>query len=257
MSPKNRNKLNFYIDIAMFVVMGALIGIGLLIKYALISGQERWALYGQNMELTFWGLDRHEWGTFHLILGGLLFVLLVLHIIFHWRTIVCFFRRYTASAGTKHILYAAILVLFIVLAAFPLFVTPEKEPLDRGEGRRSLENMGVDISDSIRIRLKKPKKLESGDLEMEIERKQENDGEPVLEHQDRREALKDEINITGRMTLKEVSRDFEVPVSLLKRELDLPEGVSSDERLGRLRKRYSFTMGDVKNVVLEHGTTSR
>lgn len=239
MSAKNRNKLNFYIDIAMFIVMGALIGIGILIKYVLLPGQQQWILYGQNMELTFWGLDRHEWGTIHLVLGGLLFVLLVLHIIFHWKTIKCFFRRYIATLHVRSIVSVVTVLLFILLAIFPAFVTPEKEPLDRGEGRRMLENMNVEINDSIRIKLKKPKKLESGDLEMEIERNHP----------------KSEIEIKGSMTLNDVSRQFGVDLSVLKKELDLPESVSSSERLGRLRKQYSFTMGDVKTVVMEHGRT--
>ena len=57
------------------------------------------------------------------------------------------------------------------------------------------------------------------------------------------------------MTLNDVSRQFGVDLSVLKKELDLPESVSSSERLGRLRKQYSFTMGDVKTVVMEHGRT--
>jgi hypothetical protein len=66
---------------------------------------------------------------------------------------------------------------------------------------------------------------------------------------------KSEIEIQGSMTLGDVSRQFGVDLSVLKKELDLPESVSSSERLGRLRKRYGFTMGDVKTVVLEHGRT--
>lgn len=239
MSAKNRNKLNFYIDIVMFIVMGALIGIGILIKFVLIPGQERWLVYGDNMVLTFWGLDRHQWGTIHLILGGTLFVLLILHIIFHWKTIKCFFRRYIATLAERSVVAAVAVVLFVLLAIFPVFVTPEKEPLDRGEGRRMLENMDVELSDSIRIKLKKPKKLESGDLEMEIERRQP----------------KSEIDIRGSMTLEEVVKTYGIPLSRLKKELDLPEDVAASERLGRLKKRYNFTMGDVKTVVMEHGRT--
>jgi hypothetical protein len=139
--------------------MGGLIGIGILMKYVLISGQLRWLVYGDNMELTFLGLDRHQWGTIHLVLGAALFVLLVLHIIFHWKTIKCFFRRYIATLHVRSIVSVVTVLLFILLAIFPAFVTPEKEPLDRGEGRRMLENMNVEISDSICVKLKKPKKL--------------------------------------------------------------------------------------------------
>lgn len=243
MSAKSKNKLNFYIDIAMFLIMGALIGIGILIKYVLIPGQERWVLLGDNMELTFWGLGRHEWGTIHLILGGVLFVLLILHIIFHWKTIKCFFRRYIATFSGRTFVSAVTVVLFVLLAVFPVFVTPEKEPLDRGQGRRSLENMGVELNDSVRIRLKRSKKLESDDLEMEIERNRSES----------RKQLKSDINITGSMTLFDISQQYGVEPDVLKKELDLPESVGGKERLGRLKKRYDFTTGDVKDVILRHG----
>lgn len=237
MTPKTRSKTNFYIDLIMFVVMGALIGIGILIKYVLIPGQQRWELFGQNMELTFLGLDRHQWGTIHLILGGILVFLLLLHLIFHWNMIKCLFKKCVEPVGRRRLISIMSLVLFFVFAIFPLFVTPKKQALDRGEGRNVLENMGVDLNDSIRIRLKKPKNLESGELEMEVERRNK----------------KDEIDIRGSMTLQDVSSRYDVDLETLKRELDLPQHISATERLGILRKEYGFTMGDVKTVILRHG----
>lgn len=62
MKPVTRQKLNISIDIVMFVVMVALAVIGFLIRYLLIPGTEKWERYGQNIDMTFFGLDRHEWG---------------------------------------------------------------------------------------------------------------------------------------------------------------------------------------------------
>jgi len=237
MTPKNRSKTNFYIDLIMFVVMGALIGIGILIKYVLIPGQQRWALFGQNMELTFLGLDRHQWGTIHLVLGGILVLLLILHLIFHWNMIKCLFKKCVEPVGRRRLISILSLVLFVIFAAFPLFVTPKKQALDRGESRNVLENMGVDLNDSIRIRLKKPKNLESGELELEVEHKKPGD----------------DIRVKGSMTLQEVSSQYNVDLETLKEELDLPQEIRATERLGVLRKEYGFTMGDVKTVILRHG----
>lgn len=61
-----KGKINFIIDVIMFILMALLAGIGLLIKYILLSGENRWIKYGRNVDLSFWGLDRHEWGTIHL-----------------------------------------------------------------------------------------------------------------------------------------------------------------------------------------------
>ena len=236
MNPGTRNKVNFYIDLVMFVLMGALIGIGILIKYVLIPGQQRWELFGQNMELTFLGLDRHQWGSIHLVVGALLVVLLLLHLVFHWNMIKCLFKRCVEPLGKRRLLSLLSVFLFVVFAGFPLLVTPEKEAIDRGEGRSVLENMGVDLNDSIRIRLKKPRDVESGELEMELERR----------------SRKDDLDIRGSMTLNQVSSRYGMELATLKQELGLPEHVSGNERLGILRREYDFTMGDVKTAILRH-----
>ena len=231
----NRSKTNFYIDLAMFVILGALIGIGILIKYVLIPGQERWLLYGQNMELTFWGLDRHQWGTIHLILGGMFFILLLLHLVFHWNMIRCLFRKCIPPVGRRNVIVVLSLVLFIFFAGFPILVRPEKET--NAKGRDLLKDMGVELNDSIRIRLKEPKDLESDEMELEIEQRKR----------------KDELEIRGSMTLRQVASQYDVDISVLKNELNLPTHVSANDRLGILRKEYGFTMGEVKAVVLQYG----
>tara|TARA_R110002033_G_scaffold38827_3_gene78300 strand:+ start:2890 stop:3105 length:216 start_codon:yes stop_codon:yes gene_type:complete len=49
--------------------MSAVVGIGFLIKYTLISGKERNVIYGKNVELSLFGMDRHEWGYIHLVIA--------------------------------------------------------------------------------------------------------------------------------------------------------------------------------------------
>ena len=64
-----KSVLNFSINATMTLCMSAIIGIGFLIKYTLISGQERREIYGRNVELYFIGMDKHQWGMLHLILA--------------------------------------------------------------------------------------------------------------------------------------------------------------------------------------------
>lgn len=40
--------------------MAAITGIGFLIQFTLISGQKRSLVYGENVELYFRGMDRHQ-----------------------------------------------------------------------------------------------------------------------------------------------------------------------------------------------------
>jgi hypothetical protein len=244
MKNENRNKLNFYIDILLFINLGLLIGIGLLIKYVLISGQQKWLLLGSNPELTFWGLDRHQWGTIHLITGIVFFILLILHIIFHWRMIGCLFRKYIPKRGVRAATIFISLIVFTIFVAFPLIVSPEKKSIFPGEGRVDLESM-VELNDSIKVQLKKPKKIGSRKEDIDIQVIEEK---PHKEHVSKKE---NDITIKGSMQLKEVGDKYNVPVSYLKEELDLPVHISDLQKLGRLKKRYNFTMSEVEDVVLK------
>ena len=56
----NKSKLNLIIDFIMLIILIVIAGIGFLIKYVLVPGFKRNEIYGQDMELYFWGLDRHQ-----------------------------------------------------------------------------------------------------------------------------------------------------------------------------------------------------
>lgn len=244
MKKEKVNKLNFYIDILLFINLALLIGIGLLIKYVLISGQQKWMLFGVNPELTFWGLDRHQWGTIHLITGIVFFILLVLHIIFHWRMIGCLFRKYIPKRGARVATVSITVIVFVVFIAFPFIVSPVKNSIFPGEGRMDIEHM-VELNDSIKIQLKKPKKIGAEKQDPEIEVFKEGNHE--------KHASKKEHNITikGSMQLKEAGEKYSVPVSYLKQELNLPVRISDLQKLGRLKKKYNFTMSEVEEIILK------
>jgi hypothetical protein len=55
--------------------------------------------------------------------------------------------------------------------------------------------------------------------------------------------------IRGSMTLGEVERATGVPAPHILRELGLPAGIPTDERLGRLRRVQPFEMEDVRRIV--------
>ena len=57
-----KSKLNLIIDVFMLLCMAAIAGIGFLIKYVLVPGFRRWEIYDRNVDLSFWGMDRYEWG---------------------------------------------------------------------------------------------------------------------------------------------------------------------------------------------------
>ncbi len=60
------------------------------------------------------------------------------------------------------------------------------------------------------------------------------------------------IDIMGSMTLIEVVDKYNVPVNHIKSKLDVPLSTSNNERLGRLRRTYGFTMSDVEEIVYNY-----
>lgn len=128
--------INFSINALMTLCMSAIIGIGFLIKYRLVSGQERWEVYGRNVELYFFGMDRHQWGMLHLILGFVLLGLLIIHIIFHWKVVTTVFERIIKEPLVKKVVVLVFVILCTLMLVFPFFITPEIDPIKRGSGRQ-------------------------------------------------------------------------------------------------------------------------
>lgn len=126
-----KSTLNFIIDIIMLIVMSAVVGIGFIVKYVLIPGNQRWIVYGENVELHLLGMDRHEWGNIHLILGFVLIALLALHIIFHWKLIVSLYNRIFKSKGIYKILTIIFLTVCALFLLAPFFTTPEVIKISR------------------------------------------------------------------------------------------------------------------------------
>jgi hypothetical protein len=116
--------------------MSAIIGTGFLIKYQLISGQERWDVYGRNVELYLLGMTRHQWGTIHLILGFVLFGLLIAHIVLHWKIVINVYQKIIKVPATKKIVAVSFIIFCGLLMLIPLFIKPKVENIEKGKGRQ-------------------------------------------------------------------------------------------------------------------------
>ena len=96
-----RAKVNLLIDVLLALLLAAMAGVGFLIKWVLVPGYLRNAIYGRDVELYWLGLDRHQWGTVHLYLGVTTLALLVLHVVLHWGQVVTIYRRLIGSGGVR------------------------------------------------------------------------------------------------------------------------------------------------------------
>ena len=226
-----KHKWNLFVDVLLFFLVMAKGGIGLLIKYVLIPGIETWEVYKTHADLYFLGMDRHQWGAVHLILGYIFLGLLVLHIILHWKQIKAMIRNLTVKKGLRAMIWGCFIILGSFLILFSFFISPEVDPVRKGGGRRS------------------------GDHERIEESSSREGQDPLLEHnvEGENHDVKDStIEVFGNMTLGEVGMKFHVPTDSLKKHLGLPASTSDGERLGRLRRIYNFHMSDIERYIEQY-----
>lgn len=131
MAQKNNvgnNTLNLIVDTFLLLLLLLMAGVGFLMKYTLLSGEDRMALIGKSTDLEFLGMTRHEWGDIHLIISLIFLALLLLHIILHWTCIECFFRNKIPNRSVR-ITLAVTTIIFILLTLLgPFFIKPNQVP---------------------------------------------------------------------------------------------------------------------------------
>jgi len=232
----DKSKLNLSIDMILLLLMMPIAGIGFLMKWVLISGINRNPIYGNNVDLEFLGLSRHQWGTIHLFLSITFLVLLILHIYFHWKMIVIIFRRMIPGKTLCYLSAILLTVVSLLMVSFPLFVKPEivaKEVLHHNRNNNSHSESPVfresdDGSDTVAFKTQKQA--------IQISEKNHN------------HHANEEYEVNGSETLQFVADRYNVPASRIAADLKVPERMTG-EKLGRLKKRYLFTMDDVRNSI--------
>ncbi len=243
----DRSKFNIAIDIVMLVVLMIIAGIGFIMKYVLVPGFKRNEIYGVNTDLYFWGLDRHQWGTLHLIFSFFLLFLLILHIIFHWKMITCLVKKLIPNSFARQLTFLSLVVIIFVFGLSPFFIQPVVKISDEPRYRRSTKN-NIEITQT-KDTISKSKKVE--DLQQKTKSK------PKLKNDNRKHQhqLRDEVKIYGYMSLSEVAIKYSIPVSDLAAVINIPVEYQ-DRRLGRLRKQYDFHMNDLRQYI-ENNTSKK
>ena len=125
-----KTKVNLIIDALLLLSIAAIAGIGFLIKYVLVPGFKRWEIYNRNVNLSFWDMDRHEWGTIHFIIALIFLALLILHIVLHWSMIINIYGKLIPNNIARRTFAVILFCTVILLIIFPVFVKPDVQ--DRG-----------------------------------------------------------------------------------------------------------------------------
>lgn len=241
-----KQRINFIVDILMFLLLAAMTGLGFLMKYVLIPGKDRLAKFGRQADLYFWGWDRHEWGAIHLILGFAMLGFLAIHIVLHWKSIRCLFRRLIDNKALRTVLTIVFSLLCLSLVAFPFMVNIELRDVMPGQGHQRIHHPA--FSDSLKKQTMDDSSMAgfSNPLHSSMNLKQE-----IHEMHDHHDT---DIRVYGSMSIEQVASTFQIPADSILAGLGIDLKCSPKEKLGRLRKRYSFQMTDVEKIILLYKT---
>jgi len=229
-----KNTLNFLVDVVTLLTMLSMIFTGLLLKFVLPPRR------GTGPHQMLWGWDRHDWGGVHFWIAVTLGSLLLLHVALHWQwvcaTVGQFFRRGEARTSSAPPIRNAWGVGFLILVValvggFLWFASANVQSDLRGEGRGRGSGSAAADERSAGRRLAEGVGPERGRGGRQAER-------GIAE-----------LHVRGSMTLAEIERLTGIPVTALRTELSLPDDVSPDEKLGRLRREHGFEMSDVREAV--------
>jgi hypothetical protein len=80
-------------------------------------------------------MDRHEWGTIHLILGFVLFGMLIIHVVLHWNMIMNIYSQLIGARKFRIMLAAVFIIVAIILGSFPFMVNLDVQERGQGKGR--------------------------------------------------------------------------------------------------------------------------
>ncbi len=239
---KSKTKINFLIDAVMFLQMMAIAGIGFMIKYVLVPGFKRYDTYGKDVDLTFWGLDRHEWGSIHLYISFSFLFLLILHIVLHWNMVVCIFKNMVLNHKTRLIVVLAFLLLSIMFIIGPLFINPDVSNWQGNHhhghhhGNQAMpRNNNNTTQHDITETTITPENNNKNSSKMQ--KSQENHHENLQS-----------IEVYGYMTINEVAEKFNIEAAGICKKADIPEKYAN-EKLGRLKKMYGFRLSEIKSIV--------
>ena len=235
-----RTDWKYAVDTLMFLCTVGIVLIGLLMGFVIPEGR-----LGPGQSKFFLGVHRHQWGNIHLWLSLAFTALVVVHIVLAWGWFKGKARGLFGKAW-RPVLGLTLVAAVLIPVIFWLSVS-KNDPAyaEFGEGRGQ-QARGVAPSDG----------TSRGPLNQAGEKARVE--EPAATHDPnaeavpgRKEAASAETVITGRMTLREIEQKTGISAKDLAAKLGLPDDVSLDETLGRLRQGHAFDMQAVRDAVAE------
>jgi hypothetical protein len=203
----------YLVDSLLFICIAGIAMIGILLAFFIPKGPS-----SPESSKYFLNLHRHQWGNIHLFISIAFVLLVIIHLTLDWKWIKSrsnqIFKR-----GWKMALLSTALASLLVLVFFWIFYPKEPgvyEQYGGGMGRQTTNHV---LHESI-----------SGKAET------------YLEEQDQ-----GTLTVTGQMSLEELEKLSGISVLRIVESLGLPSSVSGKETLGRLRKKYGFSLVELRD----------
>ncbi|MFW5699436.1 MAG: DUF4405 domain-containing protein [Bacteroidota bacterium] len=245
----NNSQLNMVIDLVLFILLLAITGLGLLIKFCLLPGYERNVSYGSAIDLEFLGLNRHQWGTVHLYVSLVFIALLIVHIVLHWKTINTIISRLIPKYMLRKALYLSLLILSIMTCVGPFLLNPTIVPattLHRQRGGTDLRKKNIAPGNRTAPYQELTAPLgykETASYNNSRLNKVKGSGKGQHRQQNR--------EIRGSLTLEEVASRYNLDSKKLAHALNVPVQ-RKNEHLGHLCREFNFSLNQVREYIEEN-----
>jgi hypothetical protein len=241
-----RTTTNFWLDLVSFFVMVGLALTGGITHYVLPAGTGNWN--------TLFGLGRHDFGKIHFYLAFTAVLLLAIHVALHWSWICCFIakglgreqpsRRTQMLAGIA--LLATIGLLLVVGLGWAASRVEEKTREAPGYGKNRW--LGKDatsaVPDEIQI---EPTRPSAPTVEPQLAEPQPRMHRGTLDKSE--EDCAEGMAINRQSTLQEAAVAAGMTVDAFLNGLKVTVPADPQERLGKLKRQFGFSIHDVRILV--------
>jgi hypothetical protein len=268
----DKNKLKYFIDALLFVFMIGIILIGFVQGLFLAEGP-----VADISKKYFLGLHAHQWGHIHFYISIAFTLFFIIHLILSWGWIKAMTKKIFKKSWKTALVGIAVISLLIPLI-FWSFSTKNAEKYagygaggGRDLGRSSAlsekqvkketdlaasqqETPVINVELSSLPKKEQPSQETAAGEETAREESHLQEGRGLYEERQRvtRGRLDEHgtgILITGQMTLLELEKVTGIPKSTILKEMGLPADIPYSESLGRLRRRFMFTMQELRDKI--------
>ncbi len=266
----NKNRLKYFIDALLFICIVGLAGIGFLQGFFLAEGP-----VADISKKYFLGLHTHQWGHLHFYISIAFAVLIIIHLILSWSWIKATTKKiFKKGWGTALIGMVVISLLVpLILWAFSIKNAEKYAEFGTRSGRgRNIVVTEKQVKGEPVITEKKNQPLqkkEAGEQPVQppaqqqepVQRegslhKKESVHEGSQEHEEKPKLTRGRLDehetgilITGQTTLRELEEKTGIPKSTILKEMGIPTNIPYSESLGRLKRRYNFTMQELRDKI--------